>query len=130
MQAELVTNEEIEEMLEKIEEFLETERAPEQNTAAELLDLWDVDRRPIELLAAENSTHDGPAAAEFLLKNPHLWEIAFTNADLDALSVLPTAGNEFRLAVDLAQFGHDTYQDITLGDGAGNEYTFLHVWWD
>ena len=117
-------------IIEEVEAFLETERTPEQNTATELLDLWDVERQPIELLAADNSTHDGPAAAEFLLNNPHLWEMAFTNAALDALSVLPTAGNEFRLAVDLAQFGHDTYQDITLSDGAGNSYTFLHVWWD
>jgi hypothetical protein len=117
-------------MIDEVETFLETERTPEQYTAAELLDLWDVERKPIELLAADNSTHDGPAAAEFLLNNPHLWEMAFTNADLDALSVLPAAGYEFRLAVDLAQFGHDTYQDITFSDGSGNSYTFLHVWWD
>jgi len=98
----------------------------------ELLDVCGyVPRLPIEELAADadNSTHDGPAAAEFLLENPHAWTTAFTGENLDVLYVVPAAGHELRLAVALASFKPETFRNGVFGDGDGNEYTFLRAAW-
>ena len=98
----------------------------------ELLDFCGyVPRLPIDELAAnaDDSTHDGPAAAKFLLENRHAWTTAFTGKDLHVIYVVPAVGHEMHLAVALANFKPATLHDGGFGDGDGNEYIFLRAFW-